>query len=380
MTIKQILFYIILLLSLLLWMSSCSQAMQTSADAASQTVGTSVSDTPITEVFAEAETDSMTETEELSQTEAISETEAVTEAPKPTRIAIPRVSGRTRDDAETILQEAGIPYTVTEIDSADHSKDTVIKLQFYGTVDEEYCYVNPKYPTELIVSIGKRWKTNVTAVDDKRIYLTFDDGPHHNTDRVLEILDTYGVKATFFTLGTYVAVYPERTKTIVDNGHLLACHSYSHDYVKLYESADAVLNEINAWKAAVEKAGISLPQKVYFRFPGGTTTTYMERDRYEEIFWTITDAGYYTMDWTCANNDRYLNGKTEEQTLEEYLVQSAITTTASLKYSPSLPKIMLMHDTADETAATLPQIIEALLNEGYTFGTLDELDGYWVFQ
>jgi peptidoglycan/xylan/chitin deacetylase (PgdA/CDA1 family) len=308
-----------------------------------------------------------------------SETTAITESVQPIRIAVPRLSGQTREEAETVLQNAGIPYTVIESYSDQYEKGTVIKLQFYGVVDDQFCYVNPNYPTELIVSIGRRWKTNVTALDAKRIYLTFDDGPHHNTDRVLEILDTYGAKATFFTLGSYIAVYPERTKAISDNGHLLACHSYSHDYMKLYESADSVLAEIAAWENAVEKADVPLPPTVFFRFPGGTTTSYMKQDRYEDIFWAITDAGYLTMDWTCANNDRYPQGKTEDQTVQDFLKASTVATLESLKYSPTIPKVMLMHDTADETVEVLPWILEYLIGEGYTFGTLDELNGYWVF-
>ena len=317
----------------------------------------------------------------FSETTSIQENEttAITESVQPIRIAVPRLSGQTREEAETVLQNAGIPYTVIESYSDQYEKGTVIKLQFYGVVDDQFCYVNPNYPTELIVSIGRRWKTNVTALDAKRIYLTFDDGPHHNTDRVLEILDTYGAKATFFTLGSYVAVYPERTKAISDNGHLLACHSYSHDYMKLYESADSVLAEIAAWENAVEKADVPLPPTVFFRFPGGTTTSYMKQDRYEDIFWAITDAGYLTMDWTCANNDRYPQGKTEDQTVQDFLKASTVATLESLKYSPTIPKVMLMHDTADETVEVLPWILEYLIGEGYTFGTLDELNGYWVF-
>ncbi|MBR5871353.1 MAG: polysaccharide deacetylase family protein [Clostridia bacterium] len=363
---------LLILLSVLLFLCGCSAAEQTSADASAELPETEVVTSPMTEP---------PETVPVEESAIVeSETEAETEAPKSARIAVPRLSGKTQEEAEAILQEAGIPYTVVEVDTAQYDRGTVTKLQFYGALDEEYCYINPNYPTELLVSIGRRWKTNVSAVDPKRVYLTFDDGPHHNTDTVLEILDTYGIKATFFTLGMYVAVYPERIQKMVDSGHLLACHSYTHDYNKLYASADEVLSEIAAWEAAVEHAGIALPEQIYFRFPGGSTTTYMSRDRYEEIFWAVTDAGYYAMDWTCANNDRYLNGKREEQSLEDFLVESALTTTKNLAYSPSLPKIMLLHDVADETAATLAQVIEGLLAEGYTFGTLDELDGYWVFE
>jgi peptidoglycan/xylan/chitin deacetylase (PgdA/CDA1 family) len=105
----------------------------------------------------------------------------------------------------------------------------------------------------------------------------------------------------------------------------------------------------------------------------------MERDRFEQIFWTVTDAGYLSFDWTCANNDRYLNNKTEEQTLTEYLLWSVEATLGSLAWTKDTPRIMLMHDVADETVEALPQILDYLIGEGYTFGTLDELEGYWVF-
>ena len=177
-----------------------------------------------------------------------------------------------------------------------------------------------------------------------------------------------------------VEIFPGVRVSFSDAGHLLACHSYSHDYLSLYASAESVLDEIHAWEEAVVKSGAALPEKICFRFPGGSTTYYMDKLRYEEIFWAITDAGYYAIDWTCANNDRYLNGMTEDQTLVEYLLESTVVTLNSLSWSPTIPKIMLMHDTADETVEALPQILDYLIAQGYTFGTLDELDGYWVFQ
>ena len=300
-------------------------------------------------------------------------------AAAPSYITLPRMAKKPYADAKTLLDGAGITYILEEQYSQTHAAGEVITVRFHGTIDDEFCHINPNYPVEVVVSLGGRTKTNVTAVDPKRIYLTFDDGPHPNTDRVLEILAAYGIRATFFTPGMYVAVYPERAQTIANGGHLLACHSYSHDYMSLYQSAETVLDEIHAWEKAVEGAGVPLPDTVFFRFPGGSTTSYMERNRYEEIFWAITDAGYLAMDWTFANNDRYLNGKTEDQTLEDYLLQSTAATLRNVESAPSWPKVMLMHDTADETVAALPQILDFLIAEGYTFGTLDELGGYWVF-
>ena len=326
-----------------------------------------------------AELPPVTETEGQTISSAAAEPTATVEPTSPSRIAVPRMAKRWYAEAKALLDAAGISYTVSEQYSAYYAAGRVITVRFHGTVDEQYCHINPDYPVEVVVSCGYRPRTNVRVSDPKRIYLTFDDGPHPNTDRVLEILEQYGVKATFFTLGRYVAVYPDRAKAISDSGHLLACHSYSHDYLSLYESPESVLDEIHKWEKTLTTAGIPLPETVCFRFPGGTTTNYMERDRFEQIFWTVTDAGYLSFDWTCANNDRYLNNKTEEQTLTEYLLWSVEATLGSLAWTKDTPRIMLMHDTADETVEALPQILDYLIGEGYTFGTLDELDGYWVF-
>ena len=75
--------------------------------------------------------------------------------------------------------------------------------------------------------------------------LTFDDGPSANTDRVLEILDQYDVKATFFVVGRTGQQDQERMRKIVDAGHTIAMHSWSHNYRTLYASVESFLAEFN---------------------------------------------------------------------------------------------------------------------------------------
>ena len=75
------------------------------------------------------------------------------------------------------------------------------------------------------------------------IYLTFDDGPCANTLDVLDILDSYNAKATFFTVGFFVQRYPDYAAEIVNRGNVIACHSYTHDVNQCYASADAFMNE-----------------------------------------------------------------------------------------------------------------------------------------
>ena len=396
------------LLTILLLFCGCAQSAPVGAEITDETeaeIGVVTEEVPPPPILYETDTDTQTEPFMPDMTTAaaaekttvptvptaptvpiappsVTETEAQTvpgTPPSPARIAVPRMTKRPAAEAKAILDAAGISYTVTEQYSAQIAAGHVITVRFHGIVDDQYCHINPDYPVEVAVSLGYRPRTNVRYDDPKRIYLTFDDGPHPNTDRVLEILAQYDIRATFFTVGRYIAVYPDRAKAISDSGHLLACHSYSHDYFSLYESAGSVLDEIHRWEKALTDAEVPLPETVCFRFPGGTTTNYMERDRFEQIFWAVTDAGYLSFDWTCANNDRYLNNKTEEQTLTEYLLWSVEATLGSLAWTKDTPRIMLMHDVADETVEALPQILDYLIGEGYTFGTLDELDGYWVF-
>ena len=69
----------------------------------------------------------------------------------------------------------------------------------------------------------------VTEEGNKKIALTFDDGPHpYYTEQLLKGLRERGVKATFFITGKNVETYPEIVKEIYDDGHLIGNHTYSH--------------------------------------------------------------------------------------------------------------------------------------------------------
>lgn len=326
----------------------------------------------ITEMSTDAETEIVTETEGEPETEA-PETE-----PDDGRIRLPKLTLMPLSEAEALLSENDLTYTLSYTYS-EYAKDAVIHVSFRGVILDDCYRISPAYPVELTVSLGKRQHYNVGAVDDKTIYLTFDDGPSKLTEQFLAILAENDVRATFFMVGQYVSYYPEIAKKVYDAGHTIACRSYTHDYESLYASADTALAEVDMWSAAVEKATGKKPEHKVFRFPGGSTTRYMERDRLEDIYWALHDAGFTCFDWTLANNDRYLQGKPADQTTEDYLISSAKTTLSYAEVSPKMPKVMLMHDTSPETLAMLPWLIGYLKDKGYSFGTLDELDGDWLF-
>ena len=80
--------------------------------------------------------------------------------------------------------------------------------------------------------------------DEKIVYLTLDDGPSDNTQAVLDILDKYNAKATFFVTGE-MPEYKDMIKAAYDKGHTIGMHTYSHDYAKVYASVDAYFQDLD---------------------------------------------------------------------------------------------------------------------------------------
>jgi len=215
----------------------------------------------------------------------------------------------------------------------------------------------------------------------KTIFLTFDDGPSRGkTEKILKTLKEYDIKATFFTVGLFVDYYPATVKQIVDEGHILGCHSYSHDYPKLYNNKDDIINDLLMWEASVKNAIGSIPESSLYRFPGGTTCYSLSLHNEPQIFRdVISDHGYKIFDWNVATNDLYLVDKKEEQTMSEYFIHSLKFTLSLTERFTDTPKILLMHDTSSDTVEHLPLILDYLIEQGYSFNTLNNLpDSYIV--
>lgn len=94
-----------------------------------------------------------------------------------------------------------------------------------------------KYP-DLYVERGERIEPA-----EKTVYLTFDDGPSGNTKGLLNILDKYNVKATFFVVGYQIKGREDVLKDIVARGHTIGIHTDSHNYNKIYNSVDSYLDD-----------------------------------------------------------------------------------------------------------------------------------------
>ena len=209
--------------------------------------------------------------------------------------------------------------------------------------------------------------TSIKNPNAKVCYLTFDDGPTREiTPKVLEILKKYDVKATFFTLGKMLEANRDVAKQVVDEGHLLANHSYYHEYEQLYASADSFMGEIEKTQALIDEISEGDSFKLV-RFPGGGHNAGSYGAVKQDYKERLKENGYYFVDWNCLNGDAEASLRTADQLL------ARVKETASGKNI-----VVLMHDAAAKktTPDALGAIIEYLAEQGYEFKRLDEIDYY----
>lgn len=192
----------------------------------------------------------------------------------------------------------------------------------------------------------------------KQVYLTFDDGPSSvATGQVLDILKDYNIKATFFVVGKNVEVYPELLKRIYNEGHSIGIHTYSHDYNKIYYSADNLQEDIEKCLETLRAVlGEDFNTNLY-RFPGGS-----HRKNRDIFINRVEEMGLIYYDWNVLNGDA--EGKNPS---ESYLINRFNETASGYNVI-----ISLMHDTDNKTNSvnSLPEIIEELNNNGYEFKKL----------
>ncbi len=306
------------------------------------------------------------------------------DAPGNSYIILPRFRGLTETEAVRLLDEAGITCTV-EYGYSSVRAGRVRSLRFRGTSDNDSYYIRPGTAVTLSVSLGPKElpsrRTNPTSPDDMRVYLTIDDGPSpaYNQE-VLDILAAHGVRATFFLVGVYVRAYPTLAQNIAAGGHVIGCHSYTHDFTPLYGTDEGLQNEVNDWEKAVAAALGSVPDVRLFRYPGGSASAAKRSGeaRYRAGQEFLAQKGYLAFDWAMSNNDAWVNSRRGDLTHEEYLKASVLEQLDWLEGFPGRPKIILIHETNRHTVAMLDWMIDLLTGRGFTFGTLDEFSaGYY---
>lgn len=204
-------------------------------------------------------------------------------------------------------------------------------------------------------------------VTHKKISLTFDDGPSSSlTPKILEILDRHEIKATFFVLGKNVKGNEKLLKSMVEQGHIIASHTWSHPSVWA-TNAQTVKAEIENTEKALTKIGI---KPVFFRFPNGNSTEYstklLKSKGYKIVGWDVDtcDWGFNTDGVLPAGTNQICNGvNADVNDAQSYLLKRITSRNGG---------IILMHDTQKTTADNLDAVITDLKYQGYEFVLIND--------
>lgn len=200
-------------------------------------------------------------------------------------------------------------------------------------------------------NIGLAWddsEVDISWIDPnkKMIALTFDDGPAgKSSDMIMDVLERYGVHATFFYVGNRIPTYRSKVLRALELGCEIANHSYTHPNLRKRTAAQ-VREEVEKTNALL--AELSGQKQFVFRCPGGNANTTVKNQILAPIFYWSID----TEDWKSRNCDAIVAkvlGKVKDG------------------------DIVLMHELYQSTAEAVEIIVPALLADGYQLVTVSEL-------
>lgn len=184
----------------------------------------------------------------------------------------------------------------------------------------------------------------------RKVYLTFDDGPSIYTDEILDILSLYEVKATFFVVGQEDEALWPMYQRIVEEGHSIGMHSYSHKYTDIYASLDNFKADTEKIQNYIfDRTGVECS---LYRFPGGSSNS-IGKEHMQEFIAYLDEEGITYYDWNVTSKDA--TGVT--LTIDELVENSTLELE---KYNSAY---ILLHDSSTKysTVQALPRIIEKIL-------------------
>lgn len=250
----------------------------------------------------------------------------------------------TDSDAERLVKSDLDNEALDDIEKSDKDSDELLSNSF---ASEEGITNVPETPA---ISNGKK------------VYLTFDDGPNKYTDELLDILKEKNVKATFFVVYNADESTWHDYKRIIDEGHTLGMHSYTHIYDEIYASKEAFMSDISKLHTFLyEQTGIDCQ---YYRFPGGSSNTVSDVD-IQLLISYLNNNGITYFDWNALSGDALTNSMSPEE-LNETILQYVRTNEGD--------SIVLMHDlsTNHATVDSISELVDTLRAEGYEICPIDE--------
>ncbi len=204
--------------------------------------------------------------------------------------------------------------------------------------------------------------TEQTYYNGKKVYLTFDDGPSTYTGELLDVLDTYNVKATFFVVYNDKEEVQPYYQEIVDRGHTIAMHSYSHVYDQVYASKDSFVEDVEKIHDFIyDETGVDCR---FYRFPGGSSNQVSKVD-IQSLMAYLDEENITYFDWNSLSGDA----------VDSSLTPSELNTNI-LGYvrANAGDSVVLMHDLQNNhaTIEALPELIQTLKEEGYEICPIED--------
>lgn len=190
---------------------------------------------------------------------------------------------------------------------------------------------------------------NKKYISDKRIALTFDDGPEENTLKILDVLDRFQVKASFFCIGKKIEDNPEIFKKIIERGHMVGNHTYSHTRKMGFLSTSNIIRELEACDEIAER--ISGKKLRTFRPPFGIINPKVQR--------ALQFTEHQVIGWNLRSYDGILSSK-------NYILKRILKKVKA-------GDVILLHDNRNETVEILEQLLLFLQANGYKPVRVDNL-------
>lgn len=231
---------------------------------------------------------------------------------------------------------------------------SILVMGFFFTINSTYVFNN--------------FNTDISGEKGEKIaYLTFDDGPTAITKDVLKVLKENQVTGTFFVIGQLLEENPDIAKSIVDEGHSICVHTYTHSE-NIYKSNISFMKDYSSCAELVKKITKNENLK-FMRFPGGSSTIMAKKSTLKNIRSEIVDSGLYYVDWNVSIEDAVGRNRPVEVLLSNF--------NKEFKRSNEDERIIvLMHDSKynKTTISALKNIISLLKSKGYTFKNFNDIN------
>ncbi|WP_206365230.1 polysaccharide deacetylase family protein [Sphingobacterium corticibacterium] len=183
----------------------------------------------------------------------------------------------------------------------------------------------------------------------RQVALTFDDGPSPYTAEVLQLLKTYQFKATFFCIGKQVSAYPHITRMIIDEGHTIGNHTYSHPKSFGFLKEREIVTELERCNLIIQQIVGKKPQ--FFRPPFGVTNPLVAK--------AVQYTKQHVIGWSNRSLDTVIGDDDKIYRRVRQKLKSG--------------DIILFHDTSQRTVDALKQLLPYLQKQGYISVSVDDL-------